>query len=174
VRCSRSPFLPPSLACLLKVREVMRNAEPPRLTCLYFHIQPAWKRSASSSPPIRERTVRVDRSPVVQVYPNPCLCRGNQSQIYDSTPCALPDQVSHPPLAISASIIKPEMNCPYPRIHNPPTRLEEGRRRWPSMNRYKQGSNGCEKNCRSDVARVPRGFAGGEKPGHDGQWRGKT
>ena len=149
----------------------MRNVELLRLTCLCFHIQSAWKQSAGSSLPVRERTIRVDRSPIIQVYPNPCPCRENQSQICDSTYRILPDQVPHPPLVISASIIKSEMNCPYPCIQNPPARLEEGRRRWPPVNRYKQGSNDCEKNRRSDMARVPSGFVGSEKPGHDGQRR---
>ena len=83
----------------------------------------------------------------------------------------LPDQVPHPPLAISASIIKSEMNCPDPCIHNPPTGLEEGRRMWPPMNRYKQGGNDYEKNRYLDMARMPKRFFGGEKPGYDGQRR---
>lgn len=73
------------------------------------------------------------------------------SEIGSNTYRTLPDQVPHPPLAISASIIKPEMNCPDPCIHNLPARLEESRRWWPPIDRYKQGSDNCEKNCCSDM-----------------------
>jgi len=145
----------------------MQNGELLGLTCPCSQTQPACKWSASSSLPVIEWIVRVDRSPTIQVYPNPCPCSKSQSEIGSNTYCTLPDQVPHPPLTISASIINPEMNCPDPCIHNPPTRLEKSRRWWPPIDRYKQGSNDCEKNCCSDMTRVLRKPVGGVKLGYN-------
>ena len=95
--------------------------------------------------------------------------RGNSELIGSNAFHTLPDQVHHPSLTVSASIINPEVNRPDPCIYNPPTRLEEGWGRRPPIDRYKKGSNDCEKNRCPDVGRT-----GPEEPRYNSQWRGNS
>lgn len=123
------------------------------------------KRSEGSPPPSPvEKNIRVDQSPAVQVDPNPYPCRANQSQIDGNAHRILPDQVHHPPLTVSAGFIYPEVNRPDPCIHNPPTRLEGGWKRWQPIDRHKKGSDDRDKKCCSDTARVFRRLVSNENP----------
>ena len=66
----------------------------------------------------------------------------------------VPYQVPHPSLTISTSVIKSKVNRPDPRVYNPPTRLEEGGRWWPPIDRYKQGGGDRENYHCSDMTPV--------------------
>lgn len=125
--------------------------------------------SAGSSPLTIKLIIRVGRSPAAQEYLGPYPWRCNQNQISSNTSCAAPDQVPHPSLTVSTSIIKSKVNSPNPGIYNPLTRLEEGRRRRPPINCHKQGSDNCEKNCVSDMMPVLQSPVDHGKLRHGGQ-----